>query len=157
MTDARIWNRENKKAKYAYEKVRHVKEEKPELAKEYHSAAMQAPERIHNSGLLQTLAFYLSKSGEKKEKEQEKKPHLKLLALHFMDWIEQESTGRHSGSEETDPWKAFVRIMDAMDSPERAMFHTQAAVSIGEWLKRFADGLLKDEKKGEVDGGRGDG
>lgn len=60
-------NLDHDRAKYAYGCIEMVKNIGPNTEKSYRSAVLSSGTLIHNSGLMQTLAFYLSKKVSIKE------------------------------------------------------------------------------------------
>ena len=136
-------NLQHDRAKYAHDCIENVLAKEKEkafegISEKYKSEVMSTPVRIHDAGLMQTLAFYCSKM--KVENGKEKNPHFSMLALHIMKWIlndEAERTGRE------DALNLFSSLLDQSD--EEMILHTQEAIEVTQWLKRFADARIEKE------------
>ncbi len=129
-------NLQHDRTRYAYESIKAVP---ARVQKDYRSEVMSTPVRIHDAGLMQTLAFYCSKM-KLDESGKEKNPHFSMLALHIMKWIlndEAEGKGRE------DALNLFSSLLACSD--EEMILHTQEATEVTQWLKRFADAMLEKE------------
>jgi CRISPR type III-B/RAMP module-associated protein Cmr5 len=121
-------NLEHERAKYAFDRVERIKGKNDEKAeKKYRSAVLSSGALIHKAGLLQTLAFYLSK------------PDYRPLAEDILSW-----RGIKEGSE-TAPFSIYKNLLTLKD--EDIIHKTQEARALVIWLKRFAEGMLKKEQE----------
>ncbi len=117
-------NLEHKRAEYAFECISGIigTDEK-----KYRSSALSCGVLIQKTGLMQTMAFYLSKKGQQER-----------LAEHILGWI---MYYRHGGN----AVDLFNQMLISND--ERLMQMTLEAQALIKWLKRFAEAGLK---KGET-------
>ncbi len=118
--------KEQIRAEKAYKFVQEVKE-KP-FEDKYKSLAKRLPEMITHNGLLSTLSFLKSKG----------KDEHKLLLKHICEYLGKEL------SLERREYESLKEALINMDM-ERYMFISQEAVYFAIWLKRIAEGELKDE------------
>ncbi|RKY69196.1 MAG: type III-B CRISPR module-associated protein Cmr5 [Candidatus Latescibacterota bacterium] len=122
-------NLDHDRALYAYKCVEKIEGGGDETEKKkYRSAVLASGALIHKSGLMQTLAFYLSK----KDKE-----YYKQLAGHILHWDYV-----YGGAEL--PLNTYHKLLNLSD--EEVMYRTQEAKALILWLKRFAEAMLE---KGE--------
>lgn len=121
-------NLDHERASYAYERVKEIENIGGKTEKEYRSAVRSSGALIQKSGLMQTLAFYLSK----KDKE-----HYKQLAGHILhgDYV-------YGGTEL--PLDIYHKLLNLSD--EEMIYRTQEAKALILWLKRFADAMLKGDE-----------
>jgi len=129
-------------ASYAYKCIKDIIENCSNIQKDYRSEVMSAGTKIHDAGLMQTLAFFCSKM--------EKDLHFRKLALHIMKWIlrDEKVGGVNIDTEKWDEDKnKTIELFEFLlnQSDERMMYFTQEALEVTTWLKRFADARL--EKK----------
>ena len=127
-------------AAYAYACITDVADEIPNQ-KEYRSEVMSTGTRIHDSGLMQTLAFYCSKM-------KAEKPHFERLSLHVMKWIlrDEKVNDRNVNTSKWDDGKGGVLTLFSFlldQSDEKMMWFTREAMEVAQWLKRFADARLE--------------
>lgn len=120
-------NLDHDRALYAYKCVEKIEGSGDETEKKYRSAVLASGALIQKSGLMQTLAFYISK----KDKE-----HYKQLAGHILHWDYV-----YGGTEL--PLDTYQKLLNLSD--EEVMYRTQEAKSLILWLKRFAEAMLKGE------------
>lgn len=129
-------------AHYAYKCIDDVLGTIKDSQRDYRSEVRSTATRIHDAGLMQTLAFYCSKMNDKK--------HFERLALHIMKWILRADKVENE-SVDTSRWddgKAgilkFLRfLLDQSD--EKMMMLTAEATEVTQWLARFADARLKEK------------
>lgn len=131
---------EQERAKYAWECIMEIKEEKnEELEKKYKSYIKKAPTFIQNSGLGNTLAFYKSKANSKaspqKSKNSEKKAYRKIYN-HINEWFkmrfEEEDILKWICKKETSSIEIF-RV-------------TKELILLLDWMKKFVEAELKGEE-----------
>ena len=121
-------NLDHERASYAYKRVEEIKKQNDEKTeKKYRSAVRSSGALIQKSGLMQTLAFYLSKKDNK---------HYDQLARHILHW----KCIRGEGKDSLDIYHKFLELPD-----EKIIYKTQEAKALMVWLKRFADAMLKGE------------
>lgn len=116
-------NLEHKRAEYAYGCINEIVESRDEKEK-YRSAVLSCGPLIRKAGLIQTMAFYLSKKGP-----QEK------LAEHILKHIFQERNETVNC--------LFKRLLDSNE--DMLMEMTSETQSLVKWLKRFAEARLKKD------------
>jgi len=129
---------EQERAKYAWECIMEIKEEK-KLEKKYKSYIKKAPTFIQNSGLGNTLAFYKSKANSKaspqKSKNSEKKAYRKIYN-HINEWFkmrfEEEDILKWICKKETSSIEIF-RV-------------TKELILLLDWMKKFVEAELKGEE-----------
>ncbi|MHA1216773.1 MAG: type III-B CRISPR module-associated protein Cmr5 [Candidatus Thorarchaeota archaeon] len=129
-------------AAYAYSCISDILANLKDCQDKYRSEVMSTGTRIHEAGLMQTLAFYCSKMKE------DSSPHFQRLALHLMKWILRgaEVKGR---AVDTSRWdddrqrtlSLFEVLLEQRD--ESMMLLTADAKEVAQWLKRFADARLE--------------
>lgn len=121
-------NLDHDRALYAYICMEKIEGCGDETKKKYRSAVLASGALIQKSGLMQTLAFYLSKND---------KEHYKQLAGHILHWdYVYGGTGL--------PLDIYRKLLNLSD--EDVMYRTQEAKALILWLKRFAEAMLE---KGE--------
>ncbi|ALM76267.1 type III-B CRISPR module-associated protein Cmr5 [Thermococcus barophilus] len=142
---------EQERAAYAYECVKKVKGEDEKTQGRYASYVKSAPVLILTNGLGQALAFYLAKMGKnldevdyksidpKSIKEGEKRAYA-YLYKHIAGWLAEDIGCHKSLTNGTDPLKY---IMSQNSTSLDVMLLTEEALSLLNWLKRFADAMLK--------------
>jgi len=121
-------NLDHERASYAYKCIEDIKKIGGKTEKEYRSAVRSSGALVQKSGLMQTLAFYLSK----KDKE-----HYKQLAGHILHWDYV-----YGGTES--PLDSYHKLLEILD--EDIIHKTQEAKALILWLKKFADAMLKDDE-----------
>lgn len=129
-------------AEYAFNCIEDVvKINNSQTHKEYRSEVRSTGTRIYGAGLMQTLAFYLSKMNE------EKHPHFRKLSLHILKWLLKDEN--IDGTIDTSRWednndqtiKLFRTLLNKSD--EEMIYCTQRAMEVTGWLARFADAKLE--------------
>lgn len=135
-------------AHYAYQCIENIIKNHNSIQKDYRSEVMSAGTKIHDAGLMQTLAFFCSKM--KIENNKEKNPHFRKLTLHIMKWILREEKVKNLNVDTTkwdeDKNKTIELFEFLLNQSDEKMMHlTQEALEVITWLKRFADARL--EKK----------
>lgn len=139
---------EQERAKCAYEKVKEVKGEDRKTQGRYRSYVESAPVMILTNGIGQTLAFYLSKLDKnesvdyhslepQKEPEGDKRAYA-YLYKHLGEWLGRKVTNGE------DPLRFYMNA-----SGTQAIVLTDEAMAFLNWLKRFADAMLAEDKSGE--------
>src|SRR3990172_6351773 len=122
-------NLEHERASYAFKCVEDIKNRNNEKAEsKYRTAALSSGTLIHKSGLLQTLAFYISKRD------------YHPVANDILSWL----TGiSDSNASLQVMYKQLLSLSD-----EDVICKTQEARSLIVWLKRFSEAMLiKDKDK----------
>ena len=122
-------NLDHERALYAFECVETIRKLHDDFKeKKYRSAVLSSGILIHNSGLMQTLSFYISKRNDE---------HYQKLAAHILNW--REICGENNES--------LVAYHKLLNLPDDEIIHiTQEAKALILWLKNFADAMLKKEK-----------
>jgi len=123
-------SREQQYMKIAFAMVEDAESRLSADKESYASRVKSAPVLIHNSGLMQTLAFYISK----KKKEQS----LDLLSRHLLSWLNH---GFYWASyRDEDQWNLFADLKDK--TSDELMLDTERTMALLQWLKRFSEGRL---------------
>jgi len=142
---------EQRRAKFAYDKVLEVKRSDPKTQEKYNSYVKNAPVLILTNGLGQTLAFYLSKLEKLSENTEDihyeeinpdrepsgDKRAYAYLYKHISEWLAQTVTDGQ------DPLMYYTR-----SSSLEAIRMTEEAIAMLNWLRRFAEAMLKKEQEG---------
>ena len=135
-----IESQEQKRMKTAFEMVEHVMTtfgtNNKQKWDDYHSRVQSAPVLIHDAGLMQTLAFYLSKNED----------HIQLLARHLMGWIDRRELWQNDFNRQRikqDNWNLYRRLSG--QSMDQQMMNTRWSQALLKWLKRFSSAQLKQE------------
>ena len=127
---------EQGRAKYAFEKVNTISEDgSKKLRDNYKSAAKNLPVLIKTNGLGQTLAFMKSKSGTESGKGYE------ILYKQIETWLQTEDIKGLVA-----PQGELVQQVLQLDSHIYRQV-TVETLALLNWMRRFVDGLIKDEAK----------
>jgi CRISPR-associated protein Cmr5 len=121
---------EQERAAFALEKIDQVREKKDKA--KYKTQLLKLPARLHNNGLGQTVAFYLSAGGEKPE-------------VTICGWL-QSWLGERREIYPKD--QALIRSIagTGVKDPEGRYREASAeARAIAVWLKRFAEAFIVGE------------
>ncbi len=122
---------EQERARKAFKFVSEVLS-KEDVKKDYLGTVRKIPQMITYNGLITTLAFLKSK---------DEKEDYKLALNHITEYL-CEKLGIENSYEE------LLKTLN--ESPlEKYMFITQEAIYFSIWLKRIAEGEIKDESKGD--------
>lgn len=121
---------ENGRAKFAYEAVKDLMENKHINQSEVRSYIKRLPIMIQTNGLGQALAFYYSKSGTYKE-------IYRKIAVWFSD------------SKSHSLLKIENELIEEVVNMDRATyrFATNEVIELLNWMRRFADGYISGEGK----------
>lgn len=119
-------NLEHKRAEYAFDCINEIAEMDEPDQKKYRTAVLSCGSLMQKSGLIQAMAYHLSKKGQREK-----------LAEHILRWI---IYYRHGGS----AIDLFQVLLGADDEMLARM--TSESQSIVKWLKCFAEGRLKREE-----------
>ncbi len=122
---------EQERLRRAYEFVREVKGKSFEES--YSSLVKRLPSMISHNGLITTLAFLRAKG---KKKEGEENAHSLLLKQLTEYFNERFGTPKD--------YEKLVEELSQVDVA-RYLWMSKEMVSFSTWLKRMAEGLLKDE------------
>jgi CRISPR-associated protein Cmr5 len=154
---------EQERAKFAFNAVSEVKEDRLEVQKKYSSYVKSAPVVILSNGLPATLAFYLSKMKmkdgtdyitigkeiEKYRAGQENKFERKVdrVAYAFLfhqisKWLAEEANFGRGLTNRKDPLNFILKESDVL----KTLQLTKEALSLLNWMKRFADAILEKEE-----------
>lgn len=117
--------------------------------KDYRGRVQSLSVLIHDSGLMQTLAFFLSKTNESDH-------HIQLLANQLLRWINRPQFSSSPSTIDNDTLsnldklkrenlKSYKTLMDK--SSMELLRLTNDLLAMVEWLSRFADAKFKE--KGE--------
>ncbi len=120
--------KEQIRAGKAYSFVEEVKNTKDSIEGKYKSLAKKLPQMITQNGLLSTLSFLKSKGKGEHE----------LLLKHICEYLAEELS---LGKKDYDSLKEKLLNMNL----EKYMFISQEAIYFTIWLKRIAEGELKDD------------
>jgi len=120
--------KEQIRAGKAYSFVEEVKNTKDSIEGKYKSLAKRLPQMITQNGLLSTLSFLKSKG----------KGEHDLLLKHISEYLAEELSLEKKDSED------LIKELLNMNL-ERYMFISQEAIYFAIWLKRIAEGELKDD------------
>lgn len=128
-------NLEHKRAEYAFECITEItgwdkNEQEKNAQKKYRSTALSCSALIQKSGLMQVMAFYLSKTEPQKK-----------LAEHILRWVIYQ---RHNGNA-VELFNLLITSNDVL-----LMQMTMEAQAIAKWLKRFAEGRLEKDGNARV-------
>ncbi|HMW06632.1 MAG TPA: type III-B CRISPR module-associated protein Cmr5 [Leptospiraceae bacterium] len=118
---------EQGRAEYAYK----CAEKGKGIGKEYKSNVKKLPMLIKTNGLGASLAFFFSKGKE------ETKPH-GLINKQIHEWLKQNNPDLFS------PQSELIKTIVDLDSV-KYRFITNEVLSFLNWLKRFSDGLIKED------------
>jgi CRISPR-associated protein Cmr5 len=147
-------NSEQQRGRQAWKNIQAIKNldannQEKKLEKEYRSLARGLNAMIQINGLGQTLGFLQAKA-KTKEKVDEKKPHYQLL-LHLTNWMQDEE---HFKAKNSQVMKngyngLLLWIIDPDTSSDDYRRATTECLAFGVWLRRFAEGELKEPEAGE--------
>ena len=125
-------NLEHERASYAFKCVEDIKNQNNEKAEsKYRTAALSAGTLIHKSGLLQALAFYISK----------KDYH--SIAKDMLFWLTEIPV---NNSDVKASLKVMYKQLLSLND-EDIIYKTQETRALIVWLKRFSEAMLKDKDK----------
>ncbi len=136
---------EQKRAKYAWECIRKVKQKnKNDLNEKYRSYVRSAASYIQVNGLGNTLAFYKSKStsDDKKNKNSTEKEAYKLLYEHINGWFKEHIKSNKSNDKDLLYW-----ICNEKTSSIEVFRVTKEIIALLNWMKRFAEIELGDKNE----------
>lgn len=127
---------EQERAKYAWECVMEIKNEKDgDLEEKYNSYANSSPVLILTNGLGNVLAFYKSKI-KKEDKSAESRAY-EFLYKHINGWLAKR--GYTNG---TDVLEWIIEKATSM----QVFYASQEAIMLLTWIKTFAKATLKKEE-----------
>jgi len=118
-------NLEHERAEYAYNCIQDIKKNHSDIEGKYRSAVLSSGALIQKAGLMQTLAFYLSK-----------KKHYEEVADHILCWIQ-------CHSQKGEAKALFEQLLNLKD--EVIIEKNMETMALITWLKRFAEGVLKKD------------
>lgn len=134
---------EQGRAAYAFDEVKgyiakHSAKHSAKQRNEYRSYIKKMPSMIQVNGLGQTLAFFFSKGGVYLE-----------IYDQVAKWIKQKYPDffKNSGEEA----KAFVEMVVKRESKDYRLL-TMEVLALLNWMRRFAEGMVKSEKESSSDG-----
>ena len=132
---------EQERASYAYSKISQIAELDEDVQEKYHSYVRSAPALILTNGLGNALAYYLSKAKVSDEEIESKVGGLKgrerayaELYLHMVEWLKRRGYG---------DLKWLVNTATSLEVFQA----TKEVIALLNWMKRFADAMLKEEKE----------
>lgn len=114
-------NQDQKRAAFAWKKVT------SDLTKDYTVLANSAPALILNNGLMQTLAYYETKSDSARQ-----------LQQHICKWLQEKKLVNQSN---------FISVMDKLHSTEDSRQYRQAtdeSLKLLRWIRQFAKTNISD-------------
>ena len=128
-------NIDQQRAKYAYGKVEDIVRRYSNLKKKYSSRAVSFPAMILNNGLPQASLFLFSNENADDKS-------YRMLLSHIRGWF------AHSGADELRLYtcsaptnEAFVEHVIKAETAILCLITTET-VSLANWLKRFAEGMI---------------
>lgn len=124
---------EQKRAAEAWKFIETANKKEGKFKKEYRSTVLKLPSLILTNGLGQTLAFLKSK-GKGNESNAEEKVYQDL-----QEWLKKSEVINWGSAAQNE---LIERIM-AINSDKYRLVTTEALAFLN-WLKRFADAVLKD-------------
>jgi len=129
-------NIDQERAKYAYRKVKEIVDHPGDLKEKYSTKARGFAEMILVNGLPQALLFLFS--NQKNDDDES----YRILLRHIREWFADSSASElrlYTCSAPTN--EEFVAHVIKIDTPTLRLITTEA-ISIANWLKRFADGMI---------------
>jgi CRISPR-associated protein Cmr5 len=127
---------ENGRAKFAYDRAKENVNNQNIENSEYKSYVKKLPQMIKTNGLGATLAFVFSK----------KNSTYKAVADDIRLWLEKNKGFGLIDMNGVDDLQKFVDSIIELDSSKyRAL--TIEVLSFLNWLRRFADGLIKEQEE----------
>lgn len=146
---------EEGRASFAFERVSKAIEKENDTnikgykAKDYKSYVKKIPMLIKTNGLGNTLAFIISKSGNQcndvSEGEDKKYNAYDLIGKQISEWFfEKRNYLFEIKDSENNNFIHFLELVLKQDSQHYRMI-TIELLSLFNWLKRFAEGRIKDE------------
>jgi CRISPR-associated protein Cmr5 len=126
---------EQGRANFSYEKVLEAKMNLGEKATDYKSYVKKAPMLIKTNGLGATLAFMKAKGKENGAWD--------LIYRQVTEWVDNDPKNIiNTGG------KDLVEKVVSLETPDyRAL--TNEVLALFNWLRRFAEGLIEEPKKGD--------
>lgn len=121
-----VKNLEIERAKFAYNKVKEVGQDK-----DYKSHVKKLPQMILNNGLGNAIAFINSKSNGNSSSS---KAYGKLYS-HIEDYLKKEGSLQQG--------KDLMSVI--VENSEKYLSLTKEILAYVKWLKRFAEGMIKDD------------
>jgi CRISPR-associated protein Cmr5 len=142
-------NSEQQRGRQAWQNILQIKERDKsgdkKLEKEYRSLARGLNAMIQINGLGQTLGFLKAKG-----KNDEKKAHYLLLS-HLTEWMQDPEHFKASNSDVMK--KGYDGLLHWITDPDTSSDDyrraTTECLAFGVWLRRFAEGELKEPDAGE--------
>lgn len=126
---------EKGRVEFAYKKVKEVASEASQDAKKYLSHIRKLAPMILTNGLGQTLAFAKAKSkGDK---------GWKWICKHLTEYLKSDTTIRPIPKPNKDDLVEWLAELDTT----QYRYVTQELLSFINWLKRFAEGLIKEKEE----------
>jgi len=132
LKETNITKLEKGRAEFAYKCAVEAKDKN--YKSEYRSHVKKIPTMILSNGLGQTLAFIKSKSKEGNAYE--------LIYKQLMDYMKSEHTSRINMPKEKNDLTEWVINVDS----STYRYITQEILAFLNWLRRFAEGLIKDKE-----------
>lgn len=127
-------SKEQERMSIAYEFVESVKNK--EIEEKYASLVKKLPAMIVHNGLLATLAFLKAKSNNGKENEHS------LLLKHILEYLKKANHLKDS------KYDNFIQLVKTESfTTERYLHITREVLNFTVWLKRIAEGELKDDEQ----------
>lgn len=149
MEHSRISQRQNieqKRARVAWQQVLSIKNDAPDLQKEYRTQARKLNAMIQINGLGQTLGFHYAKwKAKQKDKEPEKKTEHYYLLDHLSQWMRTQFKPKNNSAIGTgfNGLLNWVTHEDTTSADYRRA--TTECLAFGVWLSRFAEAELEGD------------
>jgi|SRR5579875_2133880 CRISPR-associated protein Cmr5 len=123
---------EQQRARFAWEKVQGIIQ-KSEQREAFKRLAKGAPVLIMNNGLMQTLAFYQSRSVNAEAAQE--------LVKAILGWLEKQQMISPAGGK--DIFQAGMQSLQSQPAI-RYLRATEEAIAILRWIRQFADAVIPD-------------
>ena len=138
-------NSEQQRGRQAWENIQAIKQLDDNTQKEYRSLARGLNAMIQINGLGQTRGFFKAKG-----KNDENKPHYRLL-MHHTNWMQDPNHLKASNNAvmKTGHDGLLRWITDPDTSSDDYRRATTECLAFGVWLRRFAEGELKEPEPGD--------
>ncbi|AST00690.1 MULTISPECIES: type III-B CRISPR module-associated protein Cmr5 [Geobacillus] len=123
---------ENGRASFAFQEVKQAKERLRGSFENYRSYVKKMPSLIQVNGLGQALAFCFQKGKE-----------YKMIYQSLAKWMKTQFPDQFSMKNQE-----FVEVVVNLSSADYRLW-TMEAMALLDWMRKFADGMAKDDAKAE--------
>lgn len=129
-------------AKYSLNKVSSVLENTKVNSKKYKTLVKKVPVMIQKNGLMNTMAFTLSKMKDETSEHEE-------VLKQMIEWSKQSSRtvfrDQRRDDSNAEGYVEYMNRVFRLTSKEYRLL-TQEMITLFSWMKRFADGLIEGEE-----------